>query len=345
MIPVSERHTPSLTLDAIAGALAHDLDETGLKAAQDQLQGLDLEKAFRAAVTALVRTLERRLNDRSTVHADRHVRWAEIRASLEAAGAALERGQVLAARGPLATGYRRFSQELGTLLRELATTPPPLADPAKWQAAHTEMDHLLDQLAACGEAEVAAKLHARALTVFLRVAAPALATAARIEATQRPTAKPEFEALATRAEALLAHAQPDDDDAYRKLLFEHARLLERTPRSAPTGGLQTVGAPPAAARLEMNPTEVDAQLAALGTVLPSPEVLTARIKLSSSAVDIALFVLAVLTGLQVLWVGNATWGTGGDLLACLLWGAGVHAVGQTVASGVLGVKSDFLGAA
>jgi hypothetical protein len=345
MIPGSDRQAPSLTLDTIAGALARDLDETELKATQDQLQGLDLEKAFRAAVTALVRTLEHRIDERSTAHADRQVRWAEIGTSLQAADAALERGHVLAARGPLATGYRLFTQELGTLLRELATIPPPHADPATWQAAHTEMDRLLDQLAACGEAEAAAKLHARALTVFLRVAAPALATAARIEATQRPTAKPELEALVTRAEALLVHAQPDDDDAYRELLVEYARLLERTPRSASPGGLQTIGAPPPVARLQMSPTEVDAQLAALGTALPSPEVLTARIKLSSGAVDIALFVLAVLTGLQLLWVGNATWGAGGDLLASLLWGAGVHAVGQTVARGVLGLKADFLGAA
>ncbi|MEO7736334.1 MAG: hypothetical protein ABIY55_35580, partial [Kofleriaceae bacterium] len=345
MIPGDDRQAPSLTLDSIAGALARDLDETELRAAQEQLRGLDLEKAFRAAVTALVRTLERRLDERSTAHADRQARWTEIGTSLQAAGAELERGHVLTARGPLATGYRMFTLELGTLLRELAITPPPQADPATWQAAHTEMDRLLDQLATCGEAEAAARLHARALTVFLRVAAPALATASRTEAAQRPTGKADFESLATSAEALLVHGQPDDDDTYRALLRDLARLEQQTPRSVRPSGLETVGAPPPAAPLEMNPTKVDAALAALGTTLPSPEVLTGRIKLSSRAVDVTLFVLAVLTGLQVLWVGNATWGTGGDMLASLLWGAGVHAVGQTVARGVLGLKADFLGAA
>ena len=344
LIPSNDRFALSLELESIAGALTRDLDETELKAARDKVQALDLEKALLAAVTALASTLSARLNERSAAHPEVHAHWDEIRAYVTTASTSLEHGHVLEARGSLAAGYRMFTKELGTLLRGLAAVPPPHIEEPSWQSILVELERILDQLNNAGDAEAAAKLHARALTQFLQAAAPALAAAAHAEAKERPAAKSEFEAVATRAAALLAQAQPDADDVYRAILSDYARLVDKTPKAGPAGGIQLAGAPraTAVAHQKVVQTEVDAQLAALGAVLPSTGILTARIRVPSRVVDFVLFLLAVLTGLQILWGGNATWGRCGDLLATFLWGAGVYSVGQTVARGLHGLRTDIL---
>lgn len=343
LIPANDRQVPGLAVESIAGALAIDLDEAALKAQQVKLQELDLEKAFRATVTDLVSKLRARLDERSAAHPELHADWDEIRGYLDAASDSLAQNRVLEARGSLATGYRMFTKKLGTLLRGLAAHPPPHIEELGWRAIRADLERILERLDDSGDAEEAAKLHARALTQFLQAAVPALAAAARAEAKQRSAAKLDFEAFATRVDALLLQTKPDVDDAYCATLVEYARLVDGTPKSNPAGGLQPAGAPTVVVGpAQMSQTEFDSQLSALGSVLPSTDVLTARIKVSSRAVDIVLFVLAVLTGLQILWVGNATWGSGGDLLASFLWGAGVYSVGQTVARGLHGLRADFL---
>lgn len=342
LIPTDDRVVPSLALESIAGALARDLDDTTLKTQQAALQSLDLEKAFRAAVTDLVRTLHRRLDERSAAHPELHARWDQIRAHVAAASNSLAHDRVLEARGSLATGYRMFTKELGTLLRQLAAGPPPAVEESRWRTIRIDIDRILEQLDGSEDVEEAAKLHARALTQFLNAAAPMLAAAARAEAKQRPVAKSEFDTIATQADALLAQAKPEADSVYHALLIEYAHLVSGTPKSSLPGGIQPAGAPVDIKQVQMGQTEVDSQLSALRAALPSTSVLSARINVSTRATDFALFTLAVLTGLQLLWIGNATWGSCGDLLASFLWGAGVYSVGQTVSRGLLGLRTDFL---
>jgi len=348
LLPPDKRRDLSLTLETIASALGRDLDDAGLKFQEDALQALDLEKTLRAAVLDLANTLRERLNARSDAHPECSGCWEEVRGYLAAADEALKHDRVYEARSSLVTGYRVFTKQLGKLLREFVASPPPSVETTDWQIVRGDLDGILEKLDQSADVEQAVELHARALTRFLRAAAPALAAAARDEAQDSSPAKAEFEELAKRAGALLAQVTPDADDVYRAILAQHVRLVAITPKPKRPirfdDGTHPVGAPPAMPAGLERTTEppVDARLPALRTLLPSTEVLAARIQASNYAADIVLFVLAVLSGLQILWIGNATWGSQGDLLAAFLWGAGVHSVGQQFARGALGLESDFL---
>lgn len=354
LLPPDKRGGPSLALETIASTLGRDLDDAAQKAQEDALQALDLEKTLRSAIIDLATTLRDRLNARSEAHPACSGCWEEVRGYLAAADEALKHDRVFEARSSLMTGYRVFTKQLGKLLRELAAEPPPKVEATDWQIVPGELERILEKLDQSGDVEQAIELHARAVMRFLRAAAPALAAAARDEAQELSLAKAEFEELAKRADALLAQPTPDADDVYREIRAQHVRLVHTTPRPRKPPdmgtGIHETGAAPAApaapaafAALErMIQPPVDARLSALRRLLPSTETLAARIKASNRAADIVLFVLAALTGLQILWIGNATWGTEGDLLAAFLWGAGVHSVGQQLARGALGLDSDFL---
>jgi hypothetical protein len=322
---------PGATLDAIAAALGRDLDAAALGAERDRLRTLDLDAALHASVRELATRLAVRLDTRCRVHGDRGEHWDAIATQVEAAERSLTAGRVLEARSQLASAYRRFSRELARLLRALAAEPPPHIDAQAWLATRMDVDRLLDDVDATDNTELAVRYHACAAAQFLRSAAPALAAAARTEAPHRPAAAPALEDLARRAEALAVRAQPDDDDAYRELVVEYHQRLAETPRSSELRGIQPIGAQPPPASASWSPPEPDALVAVLATVLPRTDVLEARIKVRDGATVVALFVLAVLTGLRALWVDNATWGSAGDLLTGLLWGGGVHAGGEIVA--------------
>lgn len=348
LLPTDRSREPRLGLDSIAAALAASLDEAQLSEQESNLRKLDLEKILHEAMLDVAKTLRARLNKRSDAHRDHEAQWKEVQASLDDAGHALKNHRVIEARGLLLIAARKLTSELGDLLRELAATPPPHVAEAAWQVVRADLDRLLEKLDQSDDAEQAAELHARALTRFLRVAAPALAAAADSEAQELAAVQDEsstqaaLENLAVAARALLAQPDPDADDAYRALLEEYTRLVP-TREPEPSDGLELAGAPRTVAvpAVQVRESNVASQLSVLRTVLPSTETLTARLTRSNKAADAILFVLAVLSGLQVLWNGNPTWGNWGDLLAAFLWAAGVHSVGQQVARGVLGLKTDF----
>lgn len=342
LLPLSHRVSPALSLESIAGAVTRDLDDPAIQFQQDELQKLDLERALRSVMNELAGTLRERLDTRSAAHPELQASWVEIRGHLDAVDRALKQDHVLEARGALMTGYRLFTRQLGALLRALVADPPPQVESMTWGPVRSDVERFLDELDQTQDTERAAELHASALTRFLRSAVPALAAAARNEASDRPSAAATFDALAGKAEALLAQPRPDTDDVYRAVLLEHVRLVATTQKQPARSGLELIGAAPAPAAVQVPQIGADSRLSVLRTVLPSTEVLAARIKASNRAADLVLFSLAVATGVQILWMGNATWGNEGDILAAVLWGAGVHSVGQQVARGVLGLEKDFL---
>jgi len=63
-----------------------------------------------------------------------------------------------------------------------------------------------------------------------------------------------------------------------------------------------------------------------------------------SLADAALGAVAVLIGLQILWVPNLAWGGVNDYIIAVLWGLGLHQVGSTSFSGIAGLRSVFGGA-
>jgi hypothetical protein len=87
--------------------------------------------------------------------------------------------------------------------------------------------------------------------------------------------------------------------------------------------------------------------AAVGSVLPLPlghGVAIADVNRSLRIVTIVfagvILLLAILSGLQLLYVPNAAFGYA-DLLVAFLWGAGLHAVAGQAFQGVQGLAQQF----
>jgi hypothetical protein len=76
-------------------------------------------------------------------------------------------------------------------------------------------------------------------------------------------------------------------------------------------------------------------------VIPGVSRITAAIGRYDAIVDLALGAIAVLTGLQLLWVTNTVWGTLSDLIIAVLWGLGLHQVGSTSFTGIAGLRASF----
>jgi hypothetical protein len=62
--------------------------------------------------------------------------------------------------------------------------------------------------------------------------------------------------------------------------------------------------------------------------LPSPGKLRYTLLLKDSIATVATAVLSSLVGLQLLWVGNPTFGSLGDYITVLLWGFGLHQLSE-----------------
>ena len=46
-------------------------------------------------------------------------------------------------------------------------------------------------------------------------------------------------------------------------------------------------------------------------------------------VNVAILFVAVVWGMQLLWVDNPTWGSGADMFTALIWGLGLHQIAGT----------------
>ena len=71
--------------------------------------------------------------------------------------------------------------------------------------------------------------------------------------------------------------------------------------------------------------------------------LKAQYRLGATLAWGILFVFAVALGLQVLWQNEPSWGDFGDVVAAVLWGAGLQQVGGVAFQGLLGLR-DKIGA-
>jgi hypothetical protein len=54
-----------------------------------------------------------------------------------------------------------------------------------------------------------------------------------------------------------------------------------------------------------------------------------------------LLVLAVLSGLQVLWVSDPVWGGANAILVAVLWGAGLQTVSGVAFEGIAGMREKL----
>jgi hypothetical protein len=140
----------------------------------------------------------------------------------------------------------------------------------------------------------------------------------------------QLRALADEAEAA-REKPPGEALAIVERVMRDAEKLARGPGGRPTGTNDNAEQPePLAAIPRMAP------------IARRPRIPTRTlIAIGDGVVLVAVTLIAVATGLKLLWAGSPTWGGWNDWLTAILWGAGLHAVGNDSFKGLLGLKKDL----
>jgi hypothetical protein len=77
--------------------------------------------------------------------------------------------------------------------------------------------------------------------------------------------------------------------------------------------------------------------------LPSVEGLRLLLQFGDWGRFILVTIAAVILGLTLLWVNDATWGGTADYLTAILWGLGLHQIAGAVFPGVGGLTQQLTG--
>jgi hypothetical protein len=81
--------------------------------------------------------------------------------------------------------------------------------------------------------------------------------------------------------------------------------------------------------------------ASAAAALPSADELHRTLRSYDGAVTVVILLVAVISGVQVLWAGDATWGDFNSRLLAFLWGLGLHQVGNAPFQSLLGLRDRF----
>jgi hypothetical protein len=63
---------------------------------------------------------------------------------------------------------------------------------------------------------------------------------------------------------------------------------------------------------------------------------------SDLGISLIVFVVAVIAGLQLLYINNNTWGTGTDIAIAILWGLGLHQISGQSLNGYASIRQQAL---
>lgn len=86
-------------------------------------------------------------------------------------------------------------------------------------------------------------------------------------------------------------------------------------------------------------------IARLSLDLPTVQWLNWSVVLVEAVLAAAVFVVAVLLGLNLLWVNSLTWGGWGAYVVAFLWGLGLHQISGQAFVGIMGLREQIAGAA
>jgi hypothetical protein len=345
--------------------LASPVTQEQTAAATQNLQNLA------ADVAAAVRTelLERIAAFEAQVAAERQDRASDesllrvIEAEVEKR---IREARGLAEAGDHGRARARFDEARGlyarVLARDLAARVrgevPAGVAPDDWRTLQAQVAQDLDKVEAAADPEAANAAYGAAFASYLRVLLGAMQRQAE-QGALRVGARPDLEddekdRLAARFEAIrdqaaeatrrLALRQWTEAAAdYRGAAQALAALEKELARKGEQMGVlsrifaaasATQGTiPPAAGR-------ADAEPVAGRPVRPraSAAELTRRLGIGDLLSNLVILLVAVLLGLQLLWVTNPVWGGGADYLIALLWGLGLHQVSGSAFEGVAGLR-------
>ncbi len=235
------------------------------------------------------------------------------------------------------------------------TDPAPGLSAASWKALHNKLEPRITAAEKMtGEAK--ADEADRIMSSLLGQLIPGLQDRMRSKGDAIEAQDPQLAGDIHRAAERLDAANPGlADDAvgaaaevYRRVLREY---VERLGPRLVEHGQQMSG------RREQAPLDVPDPLAAIRpgsapdtdplppSKLPGRVKLGVQLRLETGLVWLALAVIAVVIGMNLLYVNDPDWGGWGDVVVAVLWGLGVHSVGNVRSNGVRGLREQFASAA
>jgi hypothetical protein len=318
----------------------------------DALAGIKMGALERRALAEASTALDRAINQqRACLPGDRVRRLDEVvgREFSEAMDH-FERDELAAARKTLTNARLLFARFLAEGLNaQLAESPPPGLTEGAWANVRNEVLGALGEIDVSTDADAAVLKYRRAAGRFSRALIEGLTRAARARSRELliiPLGAAENQRLAQVLEAVekaLKDASEQEPEtamgSYRdaRALYERAledmhpptairehdvaggpeTTLDRGHRTNDAGGWVVALVPELAPRVQSAALPIDRQ-----------------IESADLAAQVSLLVLAVLSGLKVLWLDDPAWGGKGAYLTALLWGAGLHAAGNAAFEGL-----------
>ncbi|HZF51509.1 MAG TPA: hypothetical protein VE093_22790 [Polyangiaceae bacterium] len=350
-------------LDEIADALRlPSTDDDALKAAQTSLGAIGLDDAHRRTLAAELEEVRKAVNEARQKAGEALKK--ELDKALDALAEVerqLSAGALDGVRPRLDDARRLFMAALATsLARRMESAPQTGVAQDRWQALSKDVrrraNEVVDAKDAAGAARAFASLQRAWVEArVLRLEALIARAKTRVEGEDQDDdwKKNRLDLLAATVEKKLVElkdlARAGSDAAADAAADEAEKALQSF--NEETFGDAAVIL--LAARGSGGPAH-EAERAVLAT-LPPPAVLetkattppmteaqlTRQIETNDLRVLVVLTIVAVASGLTLLWVSNETWGSFDDYLKALLWGFGLHLAGNKPFEGLLGMRDTM----
>jgi len=339
-LPLAARSDPRNKLDIQALGLAdRTVDDKKLKDIAVVLFTVASVGVRRAALVGLLTALDAAVEQVRTALSPtlRQRLTEEVVPALRDAHAATDRDKLEDLDDALARGRRALAKIQGATLAERlpAARPKIFDDDATYNVLRNDVNATLAALDVASDADDAVRLYQNAVDRFVPALCDATARWCRAQSRGKPTnVQSQLDVLATRADT--ARSKPAGEAlAIVDRVMADAEDLASGARVLPTGA-----------------NERGRERASVLATIPwlTPLVGGRRwrrsrtgglIAVGDVVVLVALTVIAIATGLKLLWVSNPTWGGWGDWITAGLWGAGLHAVGNDSFKGLLGLKKKL----
>ena len=325
------------------GAVADILERAGaddedVEEAAEALADVDVRSAERADLAAALGDLEKDVErEKKTATRPLAARLdAEVAPLVRKAWLLLGKDAVDEARAAVDEARKLYARTLAAALRGRLQGAAPRGFAAEgWKALRESLGPRLDEAERQASASAAAVAYTSAARDYLIAAAEALvkegATLAEVLAGKDIAGKAAHEDRLTRVRARIEEtlavakgpAWPEaaamEADLERQLAEVEGALYPTTPEAF----LEIAGvawSPGVIPELAARPAKQAPP--------PAPERIAARIRSYDAAVTFVILIVAVATGIKVLWAGNPVWGGFEARLVAVLWGLGLHQLGN-----------------
>ncbi|MBZ0238376.1 MAG: hypothetical protein K8M05_39050 [Deltaproteobacteria bacterium] len=340
-LPPATREAKRTALDGVAAVIGNEqADEGAIKKGGADLDGINARDAERKHLEAWLGALAADVASHAAAGDVELARGiaSEIEPALDMARDAARRDDHAALSATLDRAHRSLiALGAAALERALKTAPGGVAL-AAWNQLTAELTPKLAELRVAGELDTLVANYAAIRTAYLvAVARGAIVVADEHVKDAAPARAQQLSALKD-AVAAAVNATP----------AQAATVLRTT--AALREALRADGVQIAARGEAYRPAEI------AGKPRREPEGFTlartsepvstdwrslqARLRATDLAVTALVTFIAILAGLKLLWVSNATWGGAVDVLTAVVWGAGVN-VTKDGFMGLLKLRSDL----